>query len=572
MVVPLSDPLAHEIKGYSLSVSVHRSALRQCEQPLYKYVCPSVDVSTETKRMMFWLIVLFIVVFTLLSLYVYVRWTYYTLHGPVRGLPPEFLFGNLRQLGIVNSQRQLLDSYIHGCEKLRDRFGDVFQFWMGANHCYVFCRPEHLEEIYNDRHRFERADIRTKTFGLIAENMIINLTGWKYKRHAKVVLPMLRKARFRSQTSLIVDCADQLVEIWRIRLNKSKKELICTSLVSDLQQLMLDTFTLLTFDYDFGNLKHLHRSALSEDTSSSSDVELTDLGQALTIWLDALKRVTINGMPAFINSFLLKFDPTYQQALKILENYARKIIVKCQENTDLNEKPTTLVASLVSALHKDEEGERNRQENEQSGLNTQELLDEVLGLILAGFETTSSVLSWIIFYVSQNLSIQQKMKDELKHLGISKDTPLDDFGLLDRCEYIQCVLKETFRIAPLVLGSFRTLTEDTNIDGIDLRRGETVVGAFSLIQRDPRFWKRDPEEFFPERFLSSEDLHPHLHSFGGGHRRCIGQDLARLELTLIVIRWMLFVTFREAPGNDGNHRQQMTVTPKHLAVFIEFDQ
>ena len=62
------------------------------------------------------------------------------------------------------------------------------------------------------------------------------------------------------------------------------------------------------------------------------------------------------------------------------------------------------------------------------------------------------------------------MKEELKRLGIEKDTPLDDFALLDRCEYIQCVLKETLRIAPLVVGSFRTVTEDTTIDGVSLRR------------------------------------------------------------------------------------------------------
>jgi hypothetical protein len=67
---------------------------------------------------------------------------------------------------------------------------------MGANHFYVFCRPKHAEQIYANRHLFDHAKILTTTFVLIVENAIINLTGLEYKRHAKAVLPMLRKTKF----------------------------------------------------------------------------------------------------------------------------------------------------------------------------------------------------------------------------------------------------------------------------------------------------------------------------------------------------------------------------------------
>ena len=220
---------------------------------------------------MFWIAVLVTLAVTILSIYLCLRWTYYTLHGAVPGLSPEFLFGNLCS--------SVLSILVEKCSTrtfmaVRNYTnGSVMSFNSGWVHIIVmfFCRPEHLEEIYSDRHRFERGNIRTKTFGLIAENMLITLTGWKYKRHAKAVLPMLRKARFRSQTSLIAERADQLIEIWRIRASKAEKDTIVTSIVSDLQQLMLDTFTFLTFDYDFGNLKDLLQAAFN--------AELTDLGK-----------------------------------------------------------------------------------------------------------------------------------------------------------------------------------------------------------------------------------------------------------------------------------------------------
>ncbi|CAF3963978.1 unnamed protein product [Rotaria sp. Silwood1] len=95
---------------------------------------------------------------------------------------------------------------------------------------------------------------------------------------------------------------------------ENKDNTICTCLVSDNQQLLLDMFALLTFDFDFGNLKQLSKSATSSITGDKS--ELSDLGIALSIWLNAFKRVTVNGMPLFINYYLLKLDKNISECFK----------------------------------------------------------------------------------------------------------------------------------------------------------------------------------------------------------------------------------------------------------------
>ncbi|CAF3976426.1 unnamed protein product, partial [Rotaria sp. Silwood1] len=76
------------------------------------------------------------------------------------------------------------------------------------------------------------------------------------------------------------------------------------------------------------------------------------------------------------------------------------------------------------------------------------------------------------------------------------------------------------------------------------------------MHRDPRNWKLDPTQFIPERFygINAPDANHNPFAFGpfgGGHRMCAGQDLARLEMKVIVIRLMQFVTFVDAPGNKG---------------------
>src|ERR1700722_19355117 len=95
-----------------------------------------------TFQIMLWAILLSSVATFIVSIYFYIKWKYFTIRGPVPGMEPEFIYGNLRQLDLITSKKELIDSYIHGCEKMQKLYGDTFQFWIGLNHCYVFCRPE----------------------------------------------------------------------------------------------------------------------------------------------------------------------------------------------------------------------------------------------------------------------------------------------------------------------------------------------------------------------------------------------------------------------------------------------
>ena len=522
---------------------------------------------------MFWTALSSSIIILPIVVYYYLKWKYYTLRGKIPGLQPEFKHGNLRQLQIITSSEQGIDSYVHGFEKMQRQYGDVFQIWIGSNHYYVFCRPEHAERIYSDRHVFDRADVRTKTFGLIAEDFMITLMGSKYKRHAKAIVPMLRRHRFESQITIITKYADQLIHIWKDRY-ENHDDTVCTCVLNDNQQLMLDTFTRLTFDYDLGNLKHLSKIAKLSD--SEDKITPSELGIALSVWFDTLRRVTTNGMPSFVNNFLLKIDKTYQNALRTLENNAENMIRKYQEEMDPNNRPVNLVASLVFSLQKDEGSERRKPEKEQTGITKRELIGEILGLIVGGYDTSATILVWFIHFVSKKPEVQQKMKAELKQQGITKDTSLNNFNVFDQCQYIDCVLKETLRLAATSFGSPRTLCEDAIIDGIKIRKGDTVVSSFTLMHRDARYWKLDPTQFIPERFFGVDapdaNHNPFVFApFGGGHRACVGQDLARLELKVIIIRYMLFVTFVDASESNSNHCQQRLITPKEFAVSMIFD-
>ncbi len=201
------------------------------------------------------------------------------------------------------------------------------------------------------------------------------------------------------------------------------------------------------------------------------------------------------------------------------------------------------------------------------------MIHELLLFLVAGSETSGTVLAWFIYFISKHPRVQAKLKAEIgdnKHHRMTVEQ-------IESLTYLDCVLQEVFRHLPPAAGTTRTLTVDDRLpsSGIQLHKGDEIFIPFHNLSRDKRYWKIDPESFYPERF-QSEDKDHHLYAsipFGGGHRQCIGQDLARFELKTIIARLMQYVTFGDGGDkvNTGGYVQKMTVIPKNVGVTIIFN-
>ncbi|CAF2786206.1 unnamed protein product [Rotaria sp. Silwood2] len=213
-----------------------------------------------------------------------------------------------------------------------------------------------------------------------------------------------------------------------------------------------------------------------------------------------------------------------------------------------------------------------------SGLTLPELLDEIKNFVHGGFDTTATVLAWLMHFASKHPHVQQRIKDELREhdlIPVSDNVALN-LDVLNSLIYVNCVIKEVFRCAPIIPGLSRTALCDGLIDGtIHVKKDDTVLIPIYNIHSDPRYWHIDPSKFVPERFLHEDkDHHPFAFiPFGGGHRACAGQELAWLELKTIVTRLMQRVTFEDTgmEDNSGGYDQQMLCYPKHLAVNVRVD-
>ncbi|CAF1131795.1 unnamed protein product [Adineta steineri] len=486
----------------------------------------------------------------------YLKLKYFTLHGPLPGMPPQFLLGNLAQSGLLFDKASLPEAHI----AFKQRYGDIYQFWISSTRLIVVNNLNDIQHIFTHRNIYDQGDIYVQKFSIVIPHGLISSKGAKYKRHAGLTLPLFRRGKIVSNFDLIVDCVDKLLIRWR---TKSPQH-VHLDIVQQSQNLLLAIFGLIGFDYDM------------ETLDNDNDTNKNELTKALQYFLSNFNIMLFS--PKILSTIYFKLSSQYRQSQKTIEQYFDRMIKQELDNGKeliAQRKRTSLIASLVGSLQQDEEMETNKSEEDRKGLSRNELLDEMRLFLLAGFETTSTALAWFIHLMSKHPQVQQNIKTELSNNNSQGLLSLDR---LDSLVYLDCVIKEVFRFCPPINGTVRTLTVDDRLPetGAQLFRGDQILIPFHSLARDTRYWSIDPELFYPERFLGADkDHHPYaLIPFGGGHRQCIGQDLARFELKVIAARLMQYVTFGDGGNqvNSGGHLSKLTIIPKHVGVTIDFDK
>ncbi|GJQ72802.1 hypothetical protein Trydic_g1452 [Trypoxylus dichotomus] len=151
--------------------------------------------------------------------------------------------------------------------------------------------------------------------------------------------------------------------------------------------------------------------------------------------------------------------------------------------------------------------------------------------LLAGYETTALTLGWALFLLGNSPDIQEKAYEEIKTVLKGKKVPTT-MEELQELKYLDCVIRETLRLFPVLPLITRELTEDIQIEKYTVPAGTQAVLHLFGVQRDPEHFP-DPNKFDPERFLpeNSKGRHPFAYiPFSAGPRICLGIRFSHLEL------------------------------------------
>lgn len=183
-----------------------------------------------------------------------------------------------------------------------------------------------------------------------------------------------------------------------------------------------------------------------------------------------------------------------------------------------------------------------------------ELIDELITLIVAGYETSAGTLNWAWYLLAGHPDAEARLLDEARRLipGPGKVTA----ETLGEMSYAQALLEETLRLYPPVwLYSRRSLERDELTD-FDVPPDTDVFLSPYILHRTEEFWP-DPERFDPSRFgedAAYEKGERPYFPFSLGPRRCLGEYFSFLEmkvhLGLLVQRFHLSRTSDDFPGLD----------------------
>jgi cytochrome P450 len=175
-----------------------------------------------------------------------------------------------------------------------------------------------------------------------------------------------------------------------------------------------------------------------------------------------------------------------------------------------------ILALLVQA--RDEKGEP---------LSDEELLDQIITLLLAGHETTTTGLAWAFERLVRHPAVLERLESELEK---------------DEEDYLDAVVNESLRVRPVIDGVWRKLTAPAVVAGHRLPGGTLVFPAIALVQTSADF--PDADEFRPERFLDGSPPPYTFIPFGGGQRRCIGASFAIMEMKTVLTTVLRHVQLR----------------------------
>jgi cytochrome P450 len=170
-------------------------------------------------------------------------------------------------------------------------------------------------------------------------------------------------------------------------------------------------------------------------------------------------------------------------------------------------------------------------------LSDEELLDQIITLLLAGHETTTTGLAWAFERLVRHPAVLERLESEL---AAGEDA------------YLDAVVNETLRVRPVIDGVWRKLTAPALVAGHRLPAGTLVFPAIALVQTSAAF--PDPEEFRPERFLDGSPAPYTFIPFGGGPRRCIGASFAIMEMKTVLRAVLQLVALRAADQRPESPR------------------
>lgn len=223
-----------------------------------------------------------------------------------------------------------------------------------------------------------------------------------------------------------------------------------------------------------------------------------------------------------------------------------------------DEWPADMLTALLTA--------RDKQTGEE--MSDQQLRDEIVTTLVAGFDTTARSLNWVFHCLDENPEVEEKFQAELRDVLGGRLPTYED---LPNLPYTAKVIKETMRVFPPnpIIG--RLALNDDVIGGYFIPKGSILTVSPYNAHHNPEFWP-DPLRFDPERFTPeavAERPKMAYVPFGAGVRQCIGQGLAMMTIPFTIATIAQKYRFKSIPGRKVRYDIKVTFRARNQYLMTQ---
>lgn len=169
-------------------------------------------------------------------------------------------------------------------------------------------------------------------------------------------------------------------------------------------------------------------------------------------------------------------------------------------------------------------------------LTETELIAQCFIFLIAGFETTATLLSYLFYSLTLNSDCQSKLVEEVN--ANTNEKGEIDYETLAQMPYLDACISEALRLYSPVTFLSRDAMEDTKLGPLSITKGMAIHIPVFAIHHDEKYYP-DPFKFNPDRFLpeNRHKLVPYTYlPFGVGPRNCIGLRFALMEAKLATVK------------------------------------
>ncbi|KAK6538603.1 Protein kinase alk2 [Orbilia ellipsospora] len=407
-----------------------------------------------------------------------------------------------------------------------EEYGNTFAYNVLGETTYSTCEPRNIQHFLANQFKdFAIAPAKNGPFfPLLGDGIfVIDGHGWEYSR------ALLRPQFARNQITQLENMEEHF-QVFKDCIPDG------TAAAAELQELFfeltVDSATHFLFGESCDTLGHrrdiLQGKVKQEIPSGAAFAKAFNETQS-----HMFTRFFLKGLHSWHN------PKQFQEAVKICKDFTERYVsdvVELAKSGKLNETTKSGKYVFLQAIAKD----------------TQDpiiLRDATMNLLLAGRDTTGSLLGWLFYLLVRYPDVQAKLRRAIvADFGAEYDPSRITFESLKNCKYLRWVLDETLRLYPTVPINMRTAIRDTTLplgggpDGkspVFIPKGSHIEYSVYAMHRRADIYGDDANWFRPERWESR----PKTDAFGweylpfnGGPRICLGQQFALTEAGYTVVR------------------------------------